>query len=174
MKIVMDDTKTPVMVEMRKSPTEHREFLDVYFSKLVEMGFLKPFLQAFWQAAPDLVPKCSKSKYRTTTDLRTVDAGTFAEQWPMPLIEAELNDFIVIPHLTFLDFCSGYLQCSSDPTSSDPCEIIARQGTFVPTRVVLARKTTSAYFQSTILPLFKSKIHAVKPWLNDLTIQTNT
>lgn len=62
MKIVSDPAKKPVKVKLRTYPSDQRKSLDVYFSKSVDMVFLKKYLQAAWQAAPHLVPKDSKSK----------------------------------------------------------------------------------------------------------------
>lgn len=174
MKIVLDETKKPVKVKVRKYPKEQRKFLDTYFSKLVDMGFLKPCPQASWQAAPHLVPKESKSKFRTTIDLRPVNAATKAEQWPMPVIEAELSDFIGSTHFASIDFCSSYWQCPLDPDSYDACGIISPQGTFVSTRVLHGLKNASAYFQSTIPPLFDEMKDAVKAWIDDFTIHCKT
>lgn len=67
-------------VKVRKYPLEHKKFMDVYFTKLVNMDFLKIDPQAFWQASTHLVPKDSKSKFRITIDLRPVNSATKAEQ----------------------------------------------------------------------------------------------
>lgn len=46
MKIVLDETKKPIKVKVRKYPAEQRRFLNLYIDKLVEMGFLKICPQA--------------------------------------------------------------------------------------------------------------------------------
>lgn len=93
MKIRLDETKEPVKVKVRKYPVEKCKFSNEYLSQLVSLEFLKPCPQATWQAAPHLVPKELKAKSRRTIDLRPVNAATIVEQWPMPMIEAELSDF---------------------------------------------------------------------------------
>lgn len=75
----MEDSIKPVKVKVRKYPADKRNFLDVYFSNLVEMGFPKPYPQTSLQAAPHLVPKNSKSKYRSTIDLRAANEETNGE-----------------------------------------------------------------------------------------------
>lgn len=174
MKISLDSSKTSVKVKVRKYPTEQRRFLDACFDELVKMGFLKVCPTASWQAAPHLVPKDSKTKYRTTIDLRPVNAATKAEQWPMPIIEAELGDFKGSKYFASLDFCSSYWQYPLDPGSYDACDIIAPKGTFVSTRVLHGLKNASAYFQSTTPPLFEEMKHAIKAWIDDFTIHTET
>lgn len=78
--------------------------------KLVAMGLFKVCPQAARQAAPRLVGKDMKAKCRTTIDLRPVIAATKAEKWPMPIIKAELIDFIGSKHLPSLEFCPSYWQ----------------------------------------------------------------
>lgn len=123
-----------VKVKVRKYGADQRKFLDVYFTKLVDMGFLKPGSQTSWQAAPHLVPKDSKSKLRATIDLRPVNAVTTAEQWPMPLIEAELDDIVGSIDFASIDSCSGYWHCPLNRTSYETCRIISPQRTLVSTR----------------------------------------
>lgn len=174
MKIRLEDGKMPVKVKVRKYPTDQRKFLDEYLDKLVKLDFIRPYPQAAWQAAPHLVPKNSKAKFRTTIDLRPVNAATIAEQWPMPVIEAELSDFKDSKHFASLDFCSGYWQCPLHPSSYEACGIIAPQGTFISTRVLHGLKNAAAYFQSTIPPLFQNLKNAVKAWIDDFIIHSKS
>lgn len=76
----MDETRKPVKVKVRKYLVEQRKFLDVYFPKLVDMGFLEPCPQAAWQVVPHLLPKEFKSRFRTNIDLRPVNEATKEEQ----------------------------------------------------------------------------------------------
>lgn len=62
MKIVLDPTKNPVKVKVRKYASYQGNFLDVKFSKLVDMGLLKTSPHAALQAAPHFVLEDYKSK----------------------------------------------------------------------------------------------------------------
>lgn len=161
-------------VKVRKYPAKQRRFFDAYFDKSVGMGFLKVCPQAPWQAALHLVPKYSKAKYRTTIDLRPVNAATKAEQWPMPIIVAKLSYLNGSKHFASLDFCSGNWQCPLEPESYEACGITASQGTFVSTRVLHELKHFAVYFQSTIPPLFDSMRHAMKACIDDFTLHIKT
>lgn len=174
MRITLDPTKQPIKVEVRKYPADHSKFLDAHFDKLVSMGFLKVCPQESWQAASHLVPKDSKTKFRTKIDLGAVNADTKAEQWPMPIIEAELSDFMGCTHFASLYFCSSYRQCSLVPESYDACGIIAPQITFVSTRVLHWSKNAPAYFQSMIPLLFYNMMNAIKAWIDELTIHSTS
>lgn len=130
--------------------------------------------EASWQAAPHLAPKDSKSKFRTTIDFCPVNAATKAEQWPMPIIETKLSEFIGSKHFASLDFCSGYWQRPLAPESYESCGIIAPQGTFVSTRVIHGLNNASEYFQSTISSLFENEKQAMKALIDDFTLHTKT
>lgn len=162
MKFTLDPSKKPVRVRVRKCPAKQRKFFHAYFDKLVRMGFLKVCTQTSWQAAPHLAPKKSKTKYQTTIDLRPVNVATKAEKWPKPIIEAALSDFIESTRLTSLKFCSSYWQYPLNPESYNACGIIASQRMFVSTRVLHELKKASAYFRSSIPPLFETMKSSMK------------
>lgn len=61
MKMALNGTERPVKGKVRMYPADPRRFLSTYTDELVKMGFLESFRQAAWQAAPQLVPKESKS-----------------------------------------------------------------------------------------------------------------
>lgn len=72
------------------------------------MGFWVAMPTAEWQAAPLIVPKKSKAKFRVTVDSRPVNAATVPESWPMPHIEAEKSDFRGRCVFSGIEFVSGY------------------------------------------------------------------
>lgn len=108
MKRNLDDTKKKVKVKVCKYPVDQEKLFDAYFNELVKMALLKVCPTASWQAAPHLVPKDARTKYRTTIDLLPVNAATEAELRPMPIIGAELSAFKGSSHFVSLDFCSSY------------------------------------------------------------------
>lgn len=94
------------------------------------MGFIKPYPYASWQVAPRLVPDNSKYLFRTTIDLRPANAATKAEQWPMPIAEAELPEFKDSEHFVSMNFCAVYWQILLNLESYNASGIIAPQGTY--------------------------------------------
>lgn len=151
-----------VKVKVRNDPADQQNILEAYLNELVMVGFLKIYLIESWQAAPPLVQKDVKTKYRTTINLQMVNAVTKIEQRPMPIIEAERSDFEKRSHFASLDFCLSYWQCPLDPQSWEACGVIASQSTFVSTRVLHGLGNVLAYFQSTTVPFFKEIKHAIK------------
>lgn len=146
----------------------------MYLAKLVDMGFPKIFPQAAWQAASRLVPKDSKSSSRTSINLKPINAAAKAELLPMPIIEAQLSDFICSTQFASIDFRFSYKRCSLNPNSYEACGIISPQRTFVSTRVLHGFKNASAYFQSTIPPLFDDMKGAINAWIDYFTIHSKS
>lgn len=136
MRIELGRTYKLVKVQVRKYPADQRRLREAYSDELVKTGFFKVCPQASWPAAPHLVPKDSKSKYRKSIYLCPVGVATKAEQWPKPIIEAKLIDFIGSKHFACPAFCSSYWQCPIEPESYEACSIIAPQGTFISIRVL--------------------------------------
>lgn len=92
----------------------------------------------------------------------------------MPKIEAELSDFKDRKHFASMDFCAGYWQVPLGPEYHDACEIIAPEVTLVSTPVLHGLKNASAYFESTIPPLFDKLTSAIKTWIDDSRIHCKT
>lgn len=114
MKIRLGKHKTPVKVIVSKYPAEQRKFVYDHSSKFVSLTSIKPGPQTSWQAARHLVPIDSKAKFRIPVDLHPVNDANIAEQWPMPMIEADLSNFKESECFASLDFYSGYCQCPLD------------------------------------------------------------
>lgn len=74
------------------------------------MGFRIHMPTAEWQAAPLLVPKNSKARFRVTVDTRPVNSATVPESWPIPHLEAEMSDFHGSTVFAGIAFVSGYWQ----------------------------------------------------------------
>lgn len=171
MEIKLDSSKPPVKSKVRRYPQNQRQLLNKNIDQLVNMGFFIPNKGASWQAAPHLVPKPgSKAPFRTTIDLRPVNAATIKEQWPMPTIESELQDFSGSNCFASLDFCSGYWQLPVHPNSYDDCGVVCPQGTFSSTRVLQGLTNSVAHFQSNIEPLFSELKPNMKAWVDDFNL----
>lgn len=166
--IPLDERERPVKIKLQRYAVQQRNFIDSYFSHLVSLGLVKACAQASWQADLHLVPKDSKSLFRTTIDLRPVNAATKPKQWHMPNIRTERSDFKGTKCFASLNFCVGYWQCPLDPTSYDACGIITPLGTFSSITVLLGSKNLSSYFQSPVT--FDYKNNAMKAWIDDFKI----
>lgn len=89
---------------------------------------------AEWQAAPRLVPKAnSKASFRTTIDLRSVNSATESIAWPMPNIDAKLQDFEGIEFFSIIDFLSGYWQLAVHPRLYGAWGVVTPTGVYYST-----------------------------------------
>ena len=171
MRVELDPQKRPVKVKPRRYPPAQRQFLTKYINKLVEMDFLFSNPDADWQAAPLCVPKPgSQSKFRLAIDLRPVNAATIKKAWPMPHLDAEMGDFAGSTCFASLDFCQGYWQLPIHPESYNACGIVAPHGTYSSKRTLPGLTNATAYFQSTVEPLFAEMRSNMKAWLDDFNL----
>lgn len=111
MKIVLDQTKMLVEVEVARYSKEQRGFLDLYIPQLAEYGFVIPNTQAIWPYASLLVPEDAKAKYCIPIDLGPVNASSKCEQFPMPISQPNhtiITTALTLPLLIFaLDICNA-------------------------------------------------------------------
>lgn len=73
-------------MNVRKHLAEHRKLLGEYPSEFAELNLIIPCSQGAWKAALHLVSKDSKAIFRTTVDLRPLNAAAVPEQWPMLMV----------------------------------------------------------------------------------------
>jgi len=144
--------------------------MEKYADKLLEMDFAVVMPTASWQAAPLIVPKPgSKAKYRMAIDLRPVNAATIKESWPMPHLESELLDFGGSNCFASLDFVSAYWQLPLHPDSYTACGIVTPRAVLASKRVLPGLANATAYFQSSVEPLFSELRTNLKAWLDDFS-----
>lgn len=164
----------PVSVKSRRCSAEQRVILNKYMSQLCKMGYVKQRAYTSWQAAPRFVPKYWPSNFRATVDMRPVNCITMNDSWPMPNIESDLSDFKRSKCFASIEFCVGDRQCPLGACSYDACKIILPQRPFISTLVLHGFKNFSAYFHSTILPVFQDMPDAMKIRINDFIIHRKT
>ena len=122
-----------------------------------------------------LVPKeNSLAQFRTTIDLRPVNAATFGITWPMPNIDSELQDFEGSEFFAVIHFLSGYWQLPVDPDSYGACGVVTPIGVYSSTRVLHGLKNGSAHFQSHVEPLFSELRGSMKAWVDDFNLHEKT
>ena len=120
---------------------------------------------------PLLVPKPgSKVKLRMAVDLRPVNAATIKESWPMPHLESEILDFANSTCFAILDFVSAYWQLPLHPDSYTACGVVTPRGVVASKRVLPGLANATAYFQSSVEPLFSELRENMKAWLDDFNL----
>lgn len=170
MRIDLITEKRPVNATLRSYIAPQRAFINKYVDKLLEMGFYKPNPNAEWQKDPLLVPKRSKETFRTTIDLRPVNAATITPAWNMPNLEAEIQDFAGNGFFASIDIVSGYFKLPVHPESYNACGVICPTRNCSSTRVLQGLKNAVAYFQSTVELLLAELQENMKAWLDDFQL----
>jgi len=174
MKIRLREGAEPIKVRTRRYSPDQRAFLQKYVEQLKDMDFVTEMPTATWQAAPLLVPKSGSAKYRMTVDLRPINSSTVKEAWPMPNIDAEVQDFKGSKFFAQLDFVSGYWQLPVHPDSYHLCGITTPSGVFASKRVLQGLSNAVSYFQRTVEPCFKEIKDFLKAWLDDFSLYAKT
>ena len=175
MRVRLNPDVRPVRVKARRYSPDQRMFSDKYIDTLRAMNFVMDMPTATWQAAPLLVPKPgSRAKYRMAVDLRPVNAATVKEAWPMPHIDSEIRDFAGSTCFACLDFVSGYWQLPVHPESYTACGIVTPRGVVASTRVLPGLANATAFFQSSVEPLFSTLRDWLKAWLDDFCLHART
>lgn len=85
MKITLNKTKNQWSLS-QEIPRTLKEIIEQIRLAADGNGLIKRCPQASWQAAVHLVPKDSKSRFRTTMDLRPANAPPNKEQSSVPII----------------------------------------------------------------------------------------
>lgn len=73
----------------------------------MKLGFMKLAQHPKCVAAPLIVPKKPRAMLRMTLDYRLVNAATVKITWPMPYVEAKLDETTASKPYAGNDFCSG-------------------------------------------------------------------
>ena len=175
MRVRLQDGTRPYRAKARRYPPEHRKILEKYAQTLKDIGFFVDMPTAQWQAAPLLVPKPGlKAKLRMAVDLRPFNAATIKEPWPMPHLESEILDFAGSSCFGILDFVSAYWQLPLHRVSYTACGMVTPRGVVASTRVLPGLANDTAYFQSSVEPLFSELWENMKAWLNDFNLFCNS
>ena len=170
MKVNLKPDAQPIIAKARRYKADQREFLNRYMAELERMGFVRSNPQSQWAAAPLLVPKDSKARFRMTVDMRPVNAATEPIAWPMPHIESEVYDFKGNTCYGTVDSVSGYWQLPLEESSQAAHSIITPNGIYSPTRTQQGAVNSVANFQSKVEPLFHEMRDSLKAWLDDFIV----
>lgn len=134
MKVRLNEKKQIIRVKVGKHPLVQKKFMNTYFQKRAEYGYIEPNPNVTWQNAPNLVPK-DKDRYRVTIDLRPLNAAKIGETWPLSILKAERANCTGKMFFATIDYCNTYWILPLNKDSRDAQVIIPPQRTFTRTRV---------------------------------------
>lgn len=97
-----------VRTKKRSYPPSERHFLGCYVAELMRLGIVTPAPSPSWMSLPLIIPKALPVYVMLTKEYRTINSATIPTGWPMPQIDAELQDTREPKYYASLDFCSVY------------------------------------------------------------------
>lgn len=160
----------PVRAKPRRYPPEKRQFLRKYVAQLLKLGLVKPAEHAEWVAAPLIVPKKPPAMYRMTMDYRPINKATIKNTWPMPHIDAVINDVQGAVFFAIVDFCSSYWQLPLHKDSQALHAFMTPDGVMQPTRTTQGGCNSAANFQACVEPCFGQLRGNLLAWLDDFAL----
>lgn len=164
----------PVRSKPRRYPPEKRQFLRRYVSQLEKLKLVKAAIRTEWVSAPLIVPKKPPAMYRMTVDYRPINAATIKNTWPMPHIDAVLQDVRGSEAFAAIDFTSGYWQLPMDPDSQPLHSFMTPDGVMQPTRTTQGGCNSAANFQACVEPCFSELRENLLAWLDDFALHNQT
>lgn len=155
-----------VRAKPRRYPPEKRQFLRKYVAQLLKLGLIQPAENAECVAAPLIVPKKPPAMYRMTMDYRPINKATVKNTWPMPHIDAVINDVKGAVVFAIVDFCSSYWQLPLHKDSQALHAFMTPDGVMQPTRTTQGGCNSAANFQACVEPLFGALRGNLLAWLD--------
>lgn len=174
LKLHIKEGVQPVRAKPRRYPPEKRKFLRNYVAELEKLTLIVPATRTDWVAAPLIVPKKPPAMYRMTMDYRPVNAATSKSTWPMPYIDAVLQDVRGSKAFAVIDFTSGYWQLPMHPDSQALHAFITPDGVMQPTRTTQGGCNSAANFQACVEPCFSELRDNLLAWLDDFALHHYT
>lgn len=98
---------SPVRAKPRRCQPEMRYFYRKYMAQLLSLNHVKPAKRTECVSAPLIVPIKPPAMYRLAVDYRPINTAAAKNTWPMPYIEAVLQDVCGAQVFAAIDFTSG-------------------------------------------------------------------
>lgn len=161
----------PVHVKIRKYSDSQRKFLRKLVEKLLDAGLNYPNPTSKWSCAPHLVPKPGPAEWRFTVDLRHVNKSTYALNFPLLFIDAELDKAAGAQMFCEFDMTQGYWQLLLHKDSQESQSFVTPEGIYTLTRVLHGNLNTNSHLHAglmcTMPPDLKEKLLV---WVDDMAI----
>jgi hypothetical protein len=135
------------MSERMYSPPQ-LAFLRKKIAELERLCLVRKNGSAEWASPPLILPNYCPDIYRMTVDLRVPNASTKAVAWPMPNMQAELQELHGSEVYATLDFCQDYWQIPLHKHSQEFQSFITPDGVDTPSRVLHGTRNATQHLQS--------------------------
>ena len=162
-------TDLPPPARVRRTTPEKKEALEKYVEAFLENGVIQPS-QSPTAIAPVLPPKPGSSDgYRFCLDTVPINAITFSQANPIPLIDDLVAACRGVTWFASLDLSHAYFQFALDPRSRYLTAFICHLGLFEFLRVIQGLHASAPHVQAQLRRLFRDCKWLLQ-YLDDLLI----
>ena len=116
----------PVRQALRRTPMVHNQVIDTHIQSMLKQGLIE-HSHGDWSSNIVLVLKKDQS-YRFRLDYRQLNSVTKKDVYPLPRIDASLDELAGSSYFSKLDLRSGYYQVPLNPRDAHKTGFIARSG----------------------------------------------
>lgn len=129
----------------RRLHPEAFEFVKAELLRLLHVGIIKPSTSIY--ASDLVVVKRKDGRYRMCVDFRNLNENTKAINWPIPSVDALLNELSQYKLYATLDLSEAYLQVRNGEESAHLTTFITHFGCFAYTRMPFGLRNGTSIFQ---------------------------
>lgn len=175
LKLELKPNAKPVIVKLRRYSESQKRFLRKLVDRLLDANLIYSNSSSKWACAPHLVPKNGPDEWRFTVDLRPVNSQTFAQAFPMPVLEMELTKASGCSHFAEFDMTHGYWQLLLHPSSQESQSFITPDGIYTPRRVLHGNLNANSHLHSGFMLHMTPELkQCILIWVDDMVIPAAT
>jgi hypothetical protein len=158
----------PYRCKGRRYSPEESLFLKEFIDELIQNGFIEENMNSEW-ASPVLVVKKADGGKRMVVDLRAVNALCESTAWPMPYLEAVVNNLAGAQCWFKLDAFKGFWMMPLAEDCREMFSFMTDRGVFTPKRSIQGALNSATQFQARMTEVFKPLMNeSLTVWIDDL------
>lgn len=166
---IREDCK-PVRQPQRRINPALREIVKEELQKLLNVGFIYPFLDNQWVSPLVIVPK-KAGKWRVCVDYRELNTATKKDHFPLSFIDQVLDSLVGKQYFLFLDGFSGYNQIRIALKDLEKTKFTCPWGTYAYSILPFSLCNAPATFQRVVLSIFSDTSHdCMKIYMDYFTV----
>lgn len=159
----------PVVYRPYRLSIREKEVVRNMVSELLENGIIQPSTSQY--ASPVVLVRKKTGEYRLCIDYRALNKKTVRENYPMPLIDDQLDMLAGHQYYTTLDLASGYYQVPIRENDQHKTAFVTPEGHFEFTRMPFGLANAPATFQRIMNQVLGSARHKeALAYLDDVII----